>query len=343
MLSKLSHKVRHTLSTLNRKISPGALILMYHRVAEVNSDPWSLSVTPQHFSEHLEVLRHYGNPLQLQQLVNRLDDRQAIDRAVVITFDDGYADNFIHAKPILEQHDIPATAFVTTGGIDQIHEFWWDELDRLLFQPGDLPDLLQLKIQGQPYQWELGAAKHYSKADAQRDRYWKMEKAEDPTPRHALYRSLYGHLRFLSDFERTEQLDEIRCWANAAPLGRPSHRTLSKAEILTLASEELIEIGAHTVTHPFLAQLSIAVQQDEIRHSKASLEQLLKHPVKSFSYPNGSYTSETITAVEAAGFHYACCSIADRVHSKSNRFLLPRVVVSDCDGETFARWISQYF
>jgi peptidoglycan/xylan/chitin deacetylase (PgdA/CDA1 family) len=314
---------------------------MYHRVAEADSDPWSLCVTPKHFAEHLEVLREYGNPLHLQQLTKRLSNKQPVHRSIVVTFDDGYADNFYNAKPLLEKYDIPATVFVTTGGIDQKQEFWWDELDRLLLQPSTLPSLLQLNINGRTYQWELGEATHYSDADRQRDRHWRMEREEDPTHRHALYRSLYNLLQFLSVSERGKLLDEIRVWANAEPVARSTHRSLTNEEMLALESGGLIEIGAHTVTHPFLSQLPIASQRDEIQQSKDYLEKIVGHPVTSFSYPNGSYITETTSIVQEIGFHCACCSVADRVQSNSNSFLLPRVVVEDWDGETFARWLSR--
>ncbi len=87
------------------------LVLMYHRINTLRPDPWTACVSPQHFAEHLEVIA-------------RLPVR------TVITFDDGYADNFENARPLLERHDREAIIFVTSGAVGSPFEMWWDELDR---------------------------------------------------------------------------------------------------------------------------------------------------------------------------------------------------------------------
>src|SRR5262249_6249536 len=92
-----------------------ALILMYHGVAEVSSAPWSLFATPQHFAEHLEVLRQYARPMRLRRLAQAFGNVSLASRSVVVTFDDGYANNLHNARPLLERYDIPATVFLTTG------------------------------------------------------------------------------------------------------------------------------------------------------------------------------------------------------------------------------------
>src|SRR6476620_2068715 len=142
------------------------LALLYHRVRpEAGFDPYLLGVSPEHFAEQLEVLPRFGRPMSLQQLVQALRMRKLPHRALVVTFDDGYADNLYHARPLLERHDFPATVFVTSGYLGQTHEFWWEDLARLLLHPGRLPDVLRLTIGQHAYHWELGEAASYSKRD----------------------------------------------------------------------------------------------------------------------------------------------------------------------------------
>lgn len=103
-------------------------------------------MTPHHFGEHLEVLRKYGQPIRLQQLTQAHRDGNIPHHAVVVTFDDGYANNLNNAIPLLERYHIPATVFIATGQSGRKREFWWDELDRLLLQPGILPETFCMSI-----------------------------------------------------------------------------------------------------------------------------------------------------------------------------------------------------
>ena len=104
------------------------LILMYHRIAEPELDPWRLCVSPENFEQHMELLSHQYELLKLSEITTCKD----LKNKAFITFDDGYLDNLLLAKPILEKYDAPATVFVTTGYIGGRSEFWWDELEQLV-------------------------------------------------------------------------------------------------------------------------------------------------------------------------------------------------------------------
>ncbi len=342
MIGREIDKIRRANKRLGNLLIPGPIILLYHRVAELESDPWSLCVTPRHFTEQLEVLRKHKEPVSLKQLSRDLQDKQLSPRSIIVTFDDGYADNLRHAQPILERYEMPATLFVVSGNIGQTREFWWDKLEQILLQPGSLPEALTLQINGDTYCWELGSASEYGQEEYQRYRRWDADRQEPPTARHAMYRSLHQLLRPLLESERTRVLSELRKWSQNGQCDRDINRSLSRAELLSIAQSGLVEIGAHTVTHPLLSTLPAKLQEDEIRQSRTQLQELVERPVASFSYPYGNYAPETLFAVREAGFESACSTVIDSIRRGTDRFQLPRVEVKDWDGEEFARRLSRW-
>jgi peptidoglycan/xylan/chitin deacetylase (PgdA/CDA1 family) len=334
-LQQVFHWFRNT-------IAPPALILLYHRVAEPGPDPWLLSVRPQHFAEHLKVVRKQGYPVGLKQINRALQNGKRIPRSIAITFDDGYANNLHDAKPLLELYDIPASVFVTSGYIGKNQEFWWDELEQILLPPQRLPEELHLDIKSHIQAWTLGPAVEYSEEDRQRDasrRAWEAE----PCSRLFFYYSVWQKLQPLPDGQRREALDKIRDWARREPVARPTHLPLTSEEVRMLEQGGLIEVGAHTVTHPSLTTHSLALQREEIQQGKSDLEEMLGHPVTSFSYPHGNYTAETLALVREAGFNCACSTVPGVVRKRTDLFQLPRVEVLDWDGEEFARRLSAWF
>ena len=326
---------------LKRKLASTGVVLVYHRVAELSSDPQLLAVKPRHFTEHLEIVKKKCSPLSLKGLVSAFQQKTLPRHPVVITFDDGYADNFSGAKPLLERYAVPATVFVTAGYVGSGREFWWDELERLILEPAQLPATLQLdKLNGGSFTWELGTENLY-KVDAHRS--WNVQLSANPTPRHVLYRSLCELLRPLSEEKRRAVLAELQSWAKAGSRGRSTHLPLTTEELARLDHGELVEVGAHTCTHALLSSLPKAAQQAEIQGSKIALEEILGHSVASFAYPFGArsdYNAETVAAVRQAGFARACANFPGTVWRRSDHFQLPRLLVRDWDGETFERWLS---
>ncbi|HKS40548.1 MAG TPA: polysaccharide deacetylase family protein [Blastocatellia bacterium] len=344
MSAPILKKIRSAGARIKSRLSRRALVLLYHRIAETDSDPWQLAVTPQHFAEHLQVLSEYNRSMPLQKLSAAMRNGTLPRRAVTVTFDDGYVDNLLNAKPLLEKHDVPATVFITTGYTGMNREFWWDELDRLFLQPGQLPDTLRLSVNGNNYNWELGEAAEYPETFYHRNRRWRAWQEDDPTARQSVYRSLWQLMHPMAESERQPLREELLVWAGAASSARQTHRALSREEIRELARGGLIEVGCHTVTHPQLSALSRASQWNELRQSKSDLEEILGNPVSSFAYPYGQkrdYTGETVELVRKAGFDCACTTSVGVVERRADRFQLPRAQVQDMDGESFGRFLSE--
>jgi len=336
-------RVLSTVRRLKRLLTGQALILLYHRITDVPFDPWSLSVTPQHFADHLEILNRRASPTTLTSLITGLETGTFPSRPVVVTFDDGYADNVLAAKPLLERFDVPALFFITTGYIGDRVEFWWDRLERALFEPPCLPHWLHLNVDGKAMEWQFE-----NDGDARRQLLPSMWRAWDTpqTARHHLYQVLWELLHPLEASERDDVLMELVRWSGIEPAARETHRRLSTSELRSLAHSRIIEVGAHSRTHSRLSGLPPSLQREEIVGSKEDLERRLDQPIMAFSYPYGKaedYTPTTASIVKEAGFRAACSNIPGQVSRGTDVFALPRVHVHDWDGETFSRQLSAWF
>jgi peptidoglycan/xylan/chitin deacetylase (PgdA/CDA1 family) len=339
MLQPLRVLVRRIRARLGSK----CIILLYHRIADVASDPYVVSVSPQHFEEQLQVLRTVGNPMPLGELARRLATGKLPERAVCVTFDDGYQDNLYTAKPLLERYEIPATVFMTTGDVGRTREFWWDELASIFMAPGTLPDHLHIEPNAVMVDLHLGSAVHLTESDWLRYRAWTVIDDTLPTPRHAAFQQLYVALQKLTPEEQTNALERLQTWAGRSPSVRASHRALGAAEVAQLEAGGLVEIGAHSVNHAALSLQPASVQRAEIAGSRATLEEWLGHPISTFAYPYGLYSDVTVAEVRRAGFERACACLGHPVRRDSDRYLLPRIDVPDGDGDHLARELHSAF
>jgi peptidoglycan/xylan/chitin deacetylase (PgdA/CDA1 family) len=324
-MSDLGSAVGRTVRRLVESPRRGAVILMYHRIAEPQSDPWTLAVSPAHFAEHLEVLRRRARPVPLAD-VGVESARGGRRRVVAVTFDDGYLDNLTRAVPLLERHDVPATVFVTSGYVGSGREFWWDELDRLVLGAGILPRAVHMRLSGVVHDLEGGGA----------------EGPPSALDRRGLFDRLYPLFQAATDHERRAALDEFGVQTRARPPDADD-RPLNGEELGSLASRRLVEIGSHTVSHPVLSLLPAVDQWREVDVSRRTLESWLGRPIRSFAYPYGArrhYSRETVGLVRRAGYLRACASFPGTVHDASDPFELPRLQVRDCDGEAFERMLS---
>jgi peptidoglycan/xylan/chitin deacetylase (PgdA/CDA1 family) len=194
-------------------------------------------------------------------------------------------------------------------------------------------------VNGQVRQWQLGAACVYTQEEFLRDRHWHIECPDNPGPRQRLFRAVFEQLYAQPPAERRRLMDELTVWAGESPSAPPRYRALTPEEVVRLGEDGLIEIGAHTMTHPVLAALSPSEQRQEIQGSKDRLQDLLGREVTSFAYPHGVVTPDAVATLREAGFTCACGSQAEAVFRGADPFQLPRLCVRNWDGDTFARWL----
>jgi peptidoglycan/xylan/chitin deacetylase (PgdA/CDA1 family) len=118
---------------------------------------------------------------------------------------------------------------------------------------------------------------------------------------------------------------------------------MSVDELRALAAGGLIELGAHTASHPALTSLGVEQQRAEIVASRDWLRETLNVPAATFAYPHGDYSAETVDVVRAAGFSCACSCATATVTARSDPFQLPRFGVPDVDGDRFAGLLAEWF
>lgn len=332
-------RLRSRLDVLLNTVQAQVVILLYHRIAEHVPDPQLLCVSPSHFAEHLEHLKRYYHPISLHQLKDAIQKGRIPHKAVVITFDDGYVDNFCRAKPLLEQYDWPATVFVVGGYVGTDREMISDQLERLLLESDTLPERLALTINSHTYSWELDGTGAQLFA-------WDVTHSDYPTLRHRCYHDLHRLLRSANHSTRQQVVEVLSDWMGSNTSVRPERRLMNVHELRELSKEGLIDIGAHTVSHVLLATQPVKTQRQEIVESKESLEQALGRPVTSFAYPYGGsndVSQETVRLVQQAEFELACANVPAPVTRRSDLFWLPRYLVRDWAGEEFAQRLERAF
>jgi peptidoglycan/xylan/chitin deacetylase (PgdA/CDA1 family) len=231
----------------------------------------------------LHTLARHAEVIEPDQLIETMSAKTG--RRVLITFDDGYRDNYEIAFPLLRQHRLFATFFLTTGFLDQPRAPWWDEIAWMVHNAGDKTPAGDKRPAGrasQPCHELLPAGVSLFGVD-----------------RDASIAALVARYKTLPDGEGERFLEQL---AQKSGCGRCS---TSEARDLWMTWEMAREmhsagmsIGGHTVTHPVLARLPPERQKEEITTCARRLAEELPVAMRWFAYPVGGH--DTFTDVTQA-------------------------------------------
>lgn len=264
------------------------MVLAYHRVLDILDegtflfDPELVSASVADFTWQMNHVRRHYTPISFRFLLDHLDGKQALpSRPILVTFDDGFDDNYHHAFPVLKSLDIPATIFISTGYIGQSRTFWFDWLCYLCNKAA---------ISGKPVRL-AGASFSLNGDRAQRqkevaDIFVYVKRLPDDALRRAL-----------SDLEKVLG---IRYPEDGFTQSRP----LTWDQVREMNAHG-IEFGSHTVTHPILANIGDAQLREELALSRACIEQAISCPVNVLAYPVGydfAFNSNVMAATREAGY-----------------------------------------
>jgi peptidoglycan/xylan/chitin deacetylase (PgdA/CDA1 family) len=281
----------------------GTLILCYHRVAQGVQDPFQLCVQPENFAAHLEEIVRRREPSTLSSL-----SEPSRRPRVVVTFDDGYADNLSNVLPIAKAKGVPITVFVTTGMLGGHKGFWWDRLAVLLRARPEGTSEIVLALDGSQVTIPISAGDQETLG------------------------AIRSHLISRAVPEIDGALESVAEQWSVDLSAPPDARVLTPDELGVLAATDLVTIGAHTVDHVRLRGRSGEEQLQTIAASKKELEQLLDRKVSHFAYPFGraaDFDDASVDAVRLAGFETACTTLPGTAHLSTDRHRLPRRLVMD--------------
>lgn len=279
---------------------PAVKILMLHQVNRANN-PLGLSILPELFEELVVFLNTRYEIISLADAVDCLNCNTT-PSGCVLTFDDGYRDNYDFAFPILKKHNVPATIFVTLDALDS-GVFGWDLFDQAVMKTNS--ESLDLQTFGLAMYQLAGA------------------------DRSALIRDLHKILKTLPDVQKRQVVDHV---ITKYGYSNSKLRTmLTWDEAREMANSGLVTIGAHTITHPILSRIDKNQARLEIIEGKSLIEKNLGMPVQFFAYPNGSnddFNDEHIAMVKEAGYTAACSTIPGDNCDNSELFSLRRIDIT---------------
>jgi peptidoglycan/xylan/chitin deacetylase (PgdA/CDA1 family) len=309
-------------------------ILMYHRVAEPPWDPWGMCVPPALFREQLQALKAHRALLSMDELVEGLLAGALPPQATALTFDDGYSDNLLVAKPILEEIEAPATLFITAGMIGENRAFWWDELARLVLA-GRKAVNFAVTVAGAPLVVSWPEQERLP-ADLAA---WRV-RARTTEPRRLAFGRLWRALQQMTGEDRDAALAAIVAEIGSDELlAEDALAAAMSPEMVRAAPSRWIGLGAHGCSHAPLTALPLPARRDELATARRALATLTGGELPpGMAYPHGSVDEETRDLVAQAGYRWAVTSQSARVDRRRfDPLALPRLEVGRRGGRAMLR------
>ena len=298
---------------------PHLLILTYHRVLPLNHparqyEEKGMIVSEQHFEMHLRLLGRYATFMHLEDWLRQREAGVALPRLTcVITFDDGWADNYDYALPILQRLKVPATIYLVTARIGSKQGFWPTNLARQLFAAWHVSNhqLITGLSQALPtVAWPQDVPQH--------DRQDAVSKLIDQLKKHY----------------RDEHIDAALAQVQGTNLSDPVVDLLDWEQVRSMAATSFINFGSHTRNHCRLnAQLPEQQLDQEIVGSSSDIADKLGKVCVGFCYPNGDASSDAMEKVRQTYSHSVFTTLGVNT-IRANAHALKRIGLHDGSGAT---------
>lgn len=272
-------------------------ILIYHRVLDKPDYMRPGEVDKNIFTWQMDLLSRFFNVLPFHEALEKWETQTLPSRAVCITFDDGYSDNFLNALPILQKFGLKACFFIASGYLNG-GRMWNDTVIESIRNMREASlDLSAI---------DLG-----------------QYDVSNPDEKNRSAERIIKSIKHLSPSTRADHAAFIA----AKSTNLPDNLMMTSEQVLQL-NQSGMEIGGHTVSHPILAKLDEEAAWREISDNKAFLEGLLSGPVSYFAYPNGKpdqdYHQQQTSLVSKAGYQAAVSTRWGVCDQSSDKWQLPR-------------------
>jgi peptidoglycan/xylan/chitin deacetylase (PgdA/CDA1 family) len=297
-----------------RRAGSRRVILLYHRVAALEHDPFELAVSPSLFHDHLEILKSRSRVVSLDEILQARATGSAVLTAV--TFDDGYADNLHAASPLLCAAEVPATFFVSTGSLGHPRGFWWDRLASAIARV-EVPSAALDQLNGITPIGSLAS------------REARTEAALTIAP----------HLQRMHPVARDQWMAELETSVPVDDGGEAEAcAVLDEAGVRELGAQPLTQLGAHTHSHAMLSQLTREEQLAEITRSVTAIHEITGTRPRFMAYPYGAeehYNSDSCLAAKDAGMSAAFVNHGGPFDPKNRPYVIPRHYVPALSPDAF--------
>jgi len=305
---------------------------MYHRISDSYPDPWKLNVSESNFQEHLELFNKNYHVLPLKKFNELRNIGRLPQRALAITFDDGYADNVAIASPLLRKAEIPATFYICTGTLGQVSGMWWDTLAQIVFGRNTMSDSEKLdharEVNNSFFNITMnGVNGNFDTTD-------KSIRNIDQIKIKDIYMQIWKEIQKIQLEQYSKQMNFEA--VNTYPM-------MQDSDVKSLSEHNLFEIGAHTQNHVQLSAHNTEIQEIEIQENVQYLKELTGRNVRSLSYPFGAYNSSTLAVAKQAGFDVACTTVPEVATRIDDALLLPRITVYNDSAKSLQAKIDRYF
>jgi len=310
------------------------LVLMYHRIADIPVDPWDLAVSGENFEQHLQVINQKVIPLQ--EVICQLKQGRLTRSGYCITFDDGYTDNFLNARPVLEQYDCPATFFISSGFTGAGQMFWWDMLTRIFLELPRLPRTLDIHIGTAKLFFVLENEGRLRPGDLEHHKAWKWP-APAPSQRCDIYLKVWQAIRDLSDHEIDNAIGQLIAWSGFGAAEHAEDFPMTQVQLQSLAASGAFTFGVHGVTHPALGSHSADHQRSELAGCRDQLSGIYDNFINAVAYPYGHYNADTTAVMKQEKFDAGFTTQEKAVSSSSNIYELGRIKVNNLSRTEFQK------